>query len=215
MPTTAIRHLSLALVATFSLAANPLSAPAWAAMSSVKQQESVKQEEEVPSKPRISPETNPQPVKPQLTPLNTPTPQPASCRRVNTSGGVALNVRNAPGGEIVGTLPDKTLVTILNRGASGWVPISAPQSGYVFASYLSQCTDPIVETPVLTNSCRRIAVKEGMAVRQNPSLNGAVLGTLIDGQEITIVNRGANGWVPISSPINGYVLAVGLVMCSN
>lgn len=208
MPTIAIRNLSLALLATFSVGAHPLSAPAWASGSSVKQ-------EEVHSKPRISPESNPQPVKPQLTPLNTPTPQPASCRRVNTSGGVALNVRDAPGGDIISTLPDKTLVTIVNRGANGWVPISAPQTGYIFASYLAQCTDPIVETPVLTNSCRRIAVKEGMTVRQNPSLNGAVLGTLIDGQEISIVNRGANGWVPISSPINGYVLAVGLVMCSN
>lgn len=208
MQTIAIRNLSLALVAALSVGANPLSAPAWAATSGVKQ-------EEVPSKPRISPESNPQELKPELVPLNTPTPQPDSCRRVKTSGGVALNVRNAPGGDIIGTLPDRTLVTIVNRGANGWVPISAPQTGYISSSYLSQCTDPVVEPPVLTSSCRRVAVKEGMAVRQNPSLNGAVLGTLIDGQEISIVNRGANGWVPISSPINGYVLAVGLVMCPN
>jgi uncharacterized protein YgiM (DUF1202 family) len=207
MQTIAFRNLSLALVAALSVGANPLSAPAWAATASVKQ--------EAPSKPRISPESNPQPEKPELVPLGTPTPQPTNCRRVKTSDGAALNVRNAPGGNIIGTLPDRTLVTINNLGANGWVPISSPQTGYISASYLAQCTDPVIEQPVLTSSCRRIAAKEGMPVRQNPSLNGAVLGTLIDGQEIVIVNRGANGWVPISSPINGYVLAVGLVMCPN
>jgi uncharacterized protein YcfJ len=206
MQTIAIRHLSIALVTVLCVGANPLSAPAFAAIASVKQ--------EAPTKPRISPESNP-PAKPQVAPQNTPTPQPDNCRRVTTSDRAALNVRATPGGNIVGTLPDRTLVTIVNRGANGWVPISSPQTGYIFASYLSSCTEPVVERPTPTSSCRRVAAKEGMPVRQNPSLNGAVLGTLIDGQDITIVNRGANGWVPISSPINGYVLAVGLVMCPN
>jgi uncharacterized protein YgiM (DUF1202 family) len=204
MQTIAIRNLSLALVAALSVGANLLSTPALAAISSVKQ--------EAPSKPRISPDSNPE-AKPQIAPQSTPTPQPDNCRRVKTSDGAALNVRATPSGNIVGTLPDRTLVTIDNLGANGWVPISSPQTGYIFASYLSPCTAPVAERPVLTSSCRRVAAKEGMPVRQNPSLNGAVLGTLIDGQDITIVNRGANGWVPISSPINGYVLAVGLVMC--
>lgn len=203
MSTIAIRNLSFALVAALSVGASPISTPAVAAIASVKQ--------EAPSKPRIEPESVP--VKPQVAPQSTPTPQPSSCRRVNTSG-IDLNVRDTPAGNIVGTLPDRTVVTIDNRGANGWVPISSPQRGYVFASYLTNCDSPIVDRPPATSLCRRVAAKEGMPVRQNPSLNSAVLGSLIDGQEITIVNRGANGWVPISSPINGYILAVGLVMCN-
>ncbi|HIK31743.1 MAG TPA: SH3 domain-containing protein [Oscillatoriales cyanobacterium M59_W2019_021] len=203
MSTIAIRNLSFALVAALSVGTSSLSTPAVAAIASVKQ--------EAPSKPRIEPESVP--VKPQVAPQSTPTPQPSSCRRVNTSG-IDLNVRDTPAGNIIGTLPDLTVVTIDNRGANGWVPISAPQRGYVFASYLTNCDEPIVERPPATSFCRRVAAKEGMPVRQNPSLNSAVLGSLIDGQEITIVNRGSNGWVPISSPINGYVLAVGLVMCN-
>lgn len=204
MSTIAIRNLSFALVAALSVGASPLSTPAVAAIASVKQ--------EVPSKPRISPESVP--VKPQVAPQSTPTPQPSSCRRVNTSDSGDLNVRDMPAGNIIGTLPDLTVVTIDNLGIDGWVPISSPQRGYVFASYLANCDSPIVERPPATSFCRRVAATEGMPVRQNPSLNSAVLGSLIDGQEITIVNRGTNGWVPISSPINGYVLAVGLVMCN-
>ncbi|MGB3240373.1 MAG: SH3 domain-containing protein [Geitlerinemataceae cyanobacterium] len=205
MPKIAIRNLSLALVTALCVGAN-LSVPALAAIASVKQ--------EAPSKPRIVPEVSPSPeAKPQMVPQSTSTPQPSSCRRVETSDG-ELNVRATPAGEIIGSLPDRTLVTIDDLGREGWVPISSPQTGYVFVSYLAPCTEPIAERPTPTSSCRRVAAKEGMPVRQNPSLNSAVLGTVIDGQEIVIVNRGSNGWVPISSPINGHVLAVGLVMCN-
>jgi uncharacterized protein YgiM (DUF1202 family) len=63
---------------------------------------------------------------------------PSLCRRVATNG-TPLNVRSTPGGEIIGKLRNRTRVTIVNRGANGWVPISAPIEGYVSSRYLTYC----------------------------------------------------------------------------
>ncbi len=60
------------------------------------------------------------------------------CRRVVTKG-TPLNVRSTPGGRIIGKLRNGTRVTIVNRGANGWVPISAPMRGYVSSRYLTYC----------------------------------------------------------------------------
>lgn len=140
--------------------------------------------------------------------------QPGSCRRVNISEESVLNVRLEPGGKIVGTLSDRALVTIVDGGENGWVSISSPFTGYVYSEYLTSCTTPIVEVdPLLTSTCRQVSATDGMQVYQRPSLNGDILGTVADSQQVTIVNRGENGWVPISSPVNGYILGVGLIFC--
>ena len=60
------------------------------------------------------------------------------CRRVVTNG-TPLNVRSRPGGRIIGKLRNGTRVTIVNRGANGWVRISAPMRGYVSSRYLTYC----------------------------------------------------------------------------
>ena len=63
---------------------------------------------------------------------------PSLCRRVATNGS-PLNVRSTPGGRMIGKLRNRTRVTIVNRGANGWVPISAPIEGYVSSRYLTYC----------------------------------------------------------------------------
>lgn len=55
-------------------------------------------------------------------------------------------------------------------------------------------------------SCRQIMARNGLYVWQKPTINSSVVGLLDYGQEITIRNRGKNGWVPISAPIQGYIL---------
>ncbi|MFB2977143.1 SH3 domain-containing protein [Microseira sp. BLCC-F43] len=62
----------------------------------------------------------------------------SSCRRVVTNG-TPLNVRSRPGGRIIGKLRNGTRVTIVNRGANGWVRISRPMRGYVSSRYLTYC----------------------------------------------------------------------------
>ncbi len=132
---------------------------------------------------------------------------PANCRRVVTNGDV-LVVRSSPSGQIIGSLSNRTLVTIENRGANGWVPISSPIRGYVSSAYLKLCAEPVppssTEIPN-DNYTRRVAALNGLLVRQDPSINSPIVGSLADGQRIKIVSRGANGWVAISSPITGYV----------
>lgn len=163
---------------------------------------------------------NPKPI-PRRTPAEaapsrsrSPVGQPDSCRRVNVSENSFLNVRLTPGGKVIGTLSDLDLVTIEERTDDGWIPISSPYSGYVYGDYLTFCDTPIVEpTPILTTTCRQVAATDGMEVYRRPSLNADILGIVVDGQEVAIVNRGENGWVPISEPVNGYILGVGLVFC--
>lgn len=63
----------------------------------------------------------------------------------------------------------------------------------------------------LTN-CRRVNTKGGrLFVRSSP--NGRIVGALRDGDYVRIINRGANGWVPVAAPVNGYVYARYLTYC--
>lgn len=126
-----------------------------------------------------------------------------NCRQIVTRGD-NLYVRSSPGGAIIGSLGNKTLVTIEGRSANGWVQISSPTRGYIAAAYLKLCAAPV--PPSNSSSIyRRVVVGSRLRVRQEPSLNSPIIGSLANGQRVTIVNRGANGWVPISTPVRGYV----------
>lgn len=138
-----------------------------------------------------------------------------NCRRVDTSTS-NLNVRSSPGGRIIGSLRDKTLVTIENTGSNGWVPISSPQQGYVYGVYLNLCEQPVPPSQTATplDNCREVAVRGTTRVRSEPSINSPIKGLLTYLQRVTIVNRGAMGWVPISNPVSGYIYASELKYCS-
>ena len=129
--------------------------------------------------------------------------QSDNCRRVVTRGD-SLNVRLSPGGSIVGSLTNRTLVAIEGQSVNGWVRISSPIRGYVAAAYLKLCATPVPPSSSSSNY-RRVVVDSSLRVRQAPSINSAIVGSLANGQRVTIVNRGVNGWVPISSPVKGYV----------
>lgn len=136
---------------------------------------------------------------------------PANCRRVVTSGS-DLVVRSSPDGPVIGSLPNKSHVMIENRSNNGWVRISSPLKGYVSAGYLKLCAEPVppskTETPSDNdNYIRRVVAPGGLRIRKEPSLDSLVVGYLADGQRIKIASRGANGWVPIASPVSGYVSA--------
>ncbi len=138
-----------------------------------------------------------------------------NCRRVDTRT-TRLNVRSSPSGPIVGSLADKSLVSIENTGSNGWVPISSPQQGYVFGAYLNLCEQPVPpsETATLLDNCRQVAVTGSIRVREEASISSPIIGTLANRQRVTIVTRGENGWVPISEPVRGYISGADLKYCS-
>lgn len=60
--------------------------------------------------------------------------------------------------------------------------------------------------------CRRVVTKgTPLNVRSTPG--GRIIGKLRNGTRVTIVNRGRNGWVSISAPIQGYVSSRYLTYC--
>ncbi|MBD2358917.1 SH3 domain-containing protein [Tolypothrix sp. FACHB-123] len=71
-------------------------------------------------------------------------------------------------------------------------PLENNQGEYLIAQYAS--------------SCRRVMARNGIFVLQKPTVDSAVVGLLDYGTTVTIRDRGKNGWVPISSPVNGYIL---------
>lgn len=138
------------------------------------------------------------------------------CRRVKTAGA-PLNVRSTPNGTIIGTLANGTEVTVEKNVNNAWVMISSPQKGMVFTAYLVPCSGETATgttaTATSAENCRRILSSEAVSVKKEPSDTSESVGTLVNQQRVKIVNRGANGWVPISEPVNGYIPASKLILC--
>jgi|GEM_PF-909144 len=157
------------------------------------------------------------PPSPQRTRSATTPPPADKCRQVTTQSQ-NLNLRSTPNGRIIDSLPNGSQVTIVNTGTDGWVPISAPRQGYVFGQFLKLCgqsTTPKPPTTSTTSKCRQIQSTGGIPVRKSASGNATVVGTLNNGTQVTIINRGVNGWVPISAPVNGYIPSTFLILCPN
>lgn len=142
----------------------------------------------------------------------------SNCRQVAVKNG--LYVRQAPTvySKALGVIPQGRNVTVVeNRGANvvvgnpgaEWMPISAPIQGYVFAGFLTPCQ----ASPSPTN-CREVSARGGLNVRRSPSINSAVVGVVPNERNVTIENKGANGWVSISAPLQGYVSETYLEYCS-
>ncbi|MGG6265569.1 SH3 domain-containing protein [Leptolyngbya sp. AN03gr2] len=132
-----------------------------------------------------------------------------TCRRISASDGLTIQ-RDASGySPVVGQLANGARVSIINGGRDGWVPINEPVQGYVSSRYLKQCGSAIPPA-----SCRRISAPSGSYIRQAPSVSSSVIRTLENGRSVNIVNPGANGWVQIELPVQGYVAASNLAYCS-
>jgi uncharacterized protein YgiM (DUF1202 family) len=64
------------------------------------------------------------------------------------------------------------------------------------------------------DTCRQVVATDGLNVRQSASASSPIVGSVANMQRVTIVNRGAKGWVPISAPVKGYVSVNYLKSCS-
>lgn len=106
---------------------------------------------------------------------------------------------------------DKT-VTLAGSASdtNGFIAVSGPTSGFVFAVNLKPCGD----TPPPTKSlCRRvIRPAEGLIIRQDGTISSAAVGGVGYLQQVTVttnpvtVKRADNrDWVQISAPTSGWV----------
>lgn len=134
------------------------------------------------------------------------TPPVNGCREVNAS---LATLRDRPRGEIISTLEQDERVYIKDEGDSGWVEVQYPVEGYVTSANLAYC-DTVGPT-VPGSKCREVNVGTRLNVRSQPG--GEIIGSLEDGQNISIRNRGENGWVPVFAPLEGYVAANFLGFC--
>ncbi|MGB7444729.1 MAG: SH3 domain-containing protein [Coleofasciculaceae cyanobacterium] len=152
--------------------------------------------------------------------------QVSNCREVDVN--TALNIRQQPGGRVIGTLSDAQNVNISGEPNNGWVEVTTPMEGYVFAGYLNYCAGetPSSQTTSQTTSnttegeevstvpdgnCRK-TISPNVSVRKEP--NGEEVGSLEENQEVYIANEGYDGWVPIERPVDGYVSSANLGLCS-
>lgn len=149
-----------------------------------------------------------------------------NCREVDVN--TALNVRQQPGGQVIGTLENGQNINIIGEPANGWVRISSPMDGYVFAQYLNYCpgaalppqpTAGITPIPMggeristVPGSNCRAAISPNVPIRTKP--DGEVIATLNNNQAVYIANEGVNGWVPIERPVSGFVRSANLGYCT-
>lgn len=140
-----------------------------------------------------------------------------NCRQVAARNGLYVRQEPTVYSKALGIISYGRNVTVVENpgrnivvGNPGvkWMPISAPLQGYVYAGYLSSC-----QSSPLPKNCREVEARRGLYVRQEPSINSAVVGVVANGRNVTIENVGANGWVPISAPLQGYVSADYLTYC--
>lgn len=129
-----------------------------------------------------------------VTPTPTPTPEPGETKIawVNTSS-LNLNVRNAPGGDIIGSLPKGTQV-IVYEVQGDWARIG--DNKWVSNSYLTYSEPITSRTMYVSTSSANLNVRD--------SAGGNVIGSLAKGTEVTVIGE-SDGWSHITSPQNGWV----------
>ncbi len=146
----------------------------------------------------------------------------SNCRQVNADD-VTL-VSDPTGGKVIGSISKDEQVIIANEGNDGWVPIESPASAYIESKYLTDCETQVVTdkssvslneggeeiSTVPGSNCRQV-VSDGLQVMTRPMQT--VVGELTKGQQVMIANEGFSGWVPIETPISGFIRSVGLTEC--
>lgn len=63
------------------------------------------------------------------------------------------------------------------------------------------------------NDCRQVVEQGGIVVRQKPWADSPIVGNIDNYERVSIDGPGANGWVPISSPHEGYIPSRYLTYC--
>ncbi|MBD1912929.1 MULTISPECIES: SH3 domain-containing protein [unclassified Leptolyngbya] len=144
----------------------------------------------------------------------------AAVTGVVQTGGATLNVRKAPDGPIVGTLPNGSTLQLTGRARDGWLEradgtwvmaqyvqppmdqAAAPKSGSPQAApqgNTAQRTTPAGGTaqaaPQSGNTFVAYARTNGAPLNVRSSPNGGVISTVPNGGELRLTGRSSNGWL--------------------
>jgi uncharacterized protein YgiM (DUF1202 family) len=123
-----------------------------------------------------------------------PEPQDPILKYVNTNS-LNLNVRSAPGGTIIGSLPKGTQVLVYEE-IDGWSRIG--NNKWVSSAYLATYDQKGTNTMHVVNVSSRLNVRSG------PSTDYNIVGHLYPDNEVESDGQEGN-WYHIVSPIEGWV----------
>lgn len=138
--------------------------------------------------------------------LNTATSQTAAT--VHTNSGIGLNLREEPdaNGKIITSAPDKSTVTVLQRGQD-WCRVAYNgQEGFMSTKYLTFSTANVISGKVaVVNNPKDTQV---LNLRQTASLEARVLGHYRNGAKVTIITAGET-WHKVQTEDGkiGYMMA--------
>lgn len=151
-------------------------------------------------------------------------PADPNCRQTNRTVDIFSQPSVGSDSSTIGILEQDARVTIASAGANGWVPITAPMSGFVIARHLKPCAAVTGEAPkpaqptfqqhpTLVNltpgSCRSAALD--LVVRPRPEVGAEpAAGRLQQGMRITLTGESrmdseSRLWLKISAPYAGWV----------
>lgn len=114
-----------------------------------------------------------------------------------------LNVRSGAGTtySVIGQLQNETILEVEENNGQGWLRISEPIAGWVSESRTRR------ETPT-RNSLYTAVVSDSeppLNVRTGAGTTFPVIGKLNDGASVEVVEDNQEGWIRISSPLEGWV----------
>ena len=124
-----------------------------------------------------------------------------------------LNIRSGKGTDtsIIGGLTQGSVVTILDNSDANWVKIRTTGGieGYVAREYLTGAETPSEPTTPETPSEPTTATVNAdvLNVRSGKGTDTSIIGTLLNGETVTILDNSDAGWVKIrtASGLEGYV----------
>ncbi|RMF69296.1 MAG: SH3 domain-containing protein, partial [Cyanobacteria bacterium J069] len=132
-----------------------------------------------------------------------PTQPPSGTDRavgfVNTAGE-PLNVRSAPGGAIVGTLPNGTRVELTGRSSSGF--LERTNSTWIDARYVTYSQSPTPSpnptpnpgTGTGSGTTTSFVRTNGSPLNVRNAPGGAVVGTVANGSRVELTGRRSGEW---------------------
>ena len=124
-----------------------------------------------------------------------------------------LNIRSGKGTDtsIIGGLTQGSVVTILDNSDANWVKIRTAGGieGYVAREYLTGVETPSEPTTPETPSETTTATVNAdvLNVRSGKGTDTSIIGTLLNGETVTVLDNSDAGWVKIrtASGLEGYV----------
>ncbi len=159
--------------------------------------------------PATSPTTGSTPPQVQPPVNSTPVGSSVSAAVIRTNGS-SLNVRSAPGGAVVGSVPNGSRVELTGRRSGEWAErsdgtwvsstwvVSAPGTAPTSNSNPANSSNPNNSTsPVGSDVTSGTIRTNGNPLNVRSAPNGAVIGVVANGSRVELTGRNSGGWVQL------------------